>query len=67
MFSTSMLSKGTTLGTGIASKGAGVIGAFYLIFCEDGHSLGYPYVGGSFGFPDAGPFLGGSDGRALVS
>ena len=66
MFSTSMSSKGTTLGTGIASKRDGVIGALSLRSCEDVNSLGYPDVGGSLGFSNAVPFLGGSDGGALL-
>ena len=67
MFSTFMLSKGTTLGMGIDSKGAGVIDAFSIRLCEDGHSLGYPDVCGSLGFPYAGPLLGGSDGGVSLS
>ena len=62
-----MSSNGTTLVTGIDSKGDGVIGTFSLRFCEDGHSLGYPGVGGSLGFPDAGPCLGGTKGGASLS
>ena len=62
-----MLSKGTTLGTGIDFKGAGFISAFSPRLCEYGHSLGYPDVGGSHGFPDADPFIGGSDGGTSLS
>ena len=61
-----MSSNGTTLVTGIDSKGDGVIGTFSLRFCEDGHYLRYPYVGGSLVFPDAGTSLGGSYGGALL-
>ena len=54
--------KGTTLDTGIAAEGAGVSGTCSLRFCEDGNLLGYPNVGGSLGFPDAGLCLGGTKG-----
>ena len=67
IISSSTSSKGTTLGTGIASEGAVVIGTFSLRFCEGSHSLRYPDVGGSLGFPCAGPCLGGTKGGALLS
>ena len=51
---------------GISSKGAVVIGALSLRFYEDGHSLGYPDVGGSLRFPVAGLCLGGTKGGALL-
>ena len=55
------------LGTGIASKGANVIGALSPRLCEDGHCLGYPNVGAPLGFTNAGPFLSVSDGGASLS
>ena len=67
IISSSTLSKGTTGGTGIAAEGAGVIGTCSLRFFEDGDLLGYTNVGGSLGFPDAGPCLGGTKGGALLS
>ena len=66
IISSAMSSKGTTLGTGITTEGAGVIGTCYLRLCEDVHLLGYPDVGGSFGFHDAGPCLGGTKGGASL-
>ena len=66
MFSILMLSKVKTLCMGIASKGAGVISAFFFRFYENCHSLRYPDVGGYFGFPCIGPFLGVSDVGALL-
>ena len=67
IISSSTSPKGTTLGTGITAEGAGVIGTCSLRFCEDVHSLGYPGVGGSLGFLDAGPCLGGTKGGASLS
>ena len=67
IISSSTSPKGTILGTGFAAEGAGVIGTCSLRFCEDGHSLGYPNVGGSLEFPDAGPCPSGAKGGALSS